>query len=246
MKLPFFKPTIVILHGWNLSGERFIPLAEELRKLGFKVFTPDLPGFGKEGAPTTPWHIGQYAEFIHTYFRKNKINRPVVIGHSFGGRAALTYANQYPRNVSALVLSGTPGFSPVPKKKFFFFLILSKIGRVIFAIPPLNLFSDLARRWLYYASGAREFFRAEGSMRQTFKNVVADDLVASMESLQIPCLLLWGEYDVIVPVAIAQRMQEVIPRATLKVIPEADHGVPFKQARVFAQYAGTFLKNVTT
>ena len=81
-------------------------------------------------------------------------------------------------------------------------------------------------------------------MRQTFKHIVADDLVVSMESMQVPCLLLWGEYDVIVPVSIAKRMQEVIPNATLKVIPEADHGVPFKQSDIFASYVEGFLKTL--
>ena len=244
MKFPFFKPTIVILHGWNLSGERFLPLTNEFKKLGYKVFAPDLPGFGEEKAPETPWHIKDYADFLQGYFRKKHIKNPILVGHSFGGRVSLKYQQLYPKNVRAIILSGTPGFSPVPKKKMFIFFVLSKIGKIIFSIPPLTLLSDVARRYLYYVAGTKEFFHAEGSMRQTFKHIVTDDLVSSMESMQAPCLLLWGEYDVIVPVSIAKRMQEVIPSATLKVIPEADHGVPFKQPDIFSSYVEGFLKTL--
>lgn len=234
---------IIILHGWNLSGSRFATLADILRAKGYRVFTPDLPGFGKEEAPKRPWHVVDYAEFVKHYIDKKKISDPVFIGHSFGGRVALKFVQLYPGYVSALVLTGTPGFSPVPKKKMFIFWLLAKIGGFIFSIPPLSLLADWARRWLYYVAGAREFIRAEGPMRDTFKYIVQDNLVAAMESVHAPCLLLWGEYDVIVPVAIGRRMQEVISGAVLKIIPEADHGVPFKESEVFAGYVTQFLRN---
>ncbi|MBI3343165.1 alpha/beta hydrolase, partial [Candidatus Gottesmanbacteria bacterium] len=143
-----------------------------------------------------------------------------------------------------LILSGTPGFTPIPKKKLLLFIALAKVGKLLFSIPPLNLVQDAVRRWYYYVVGAREFFRAEGAMRETFKNIVKEDLVRSMEAVDIPTLLLWGELDIIVPVSIAQRMHQVIAGSELVVIPEADHGVPFKQPEVFASYVERFLKTL--
>jgi pimeloyl-ACP methyl ester carboxylesterase len=235
---------VIILHGWNLSGDRFSPLTQVLEKNGYRVFAPDLPGFGKEPAPVKPWHVVDYAEFVHRYAVKNNIRQPVLIGHSFGGRVSLKYAELYGDTLRAMVLSGTPGFSPIPRKKLLFFLVIAKIGGFIFSMPPLNLLSDWARRWLYYAAGARDFFRAEGSMRETFKHIVQDNLITAMESVSIPTLLIWGEYDVIVPLAIAERMAEVMNNTTLKVVPEKDHGVPFKEPVIFATYVMNFLKNL--
>ena len=79
-------------------------------------------------------------------------------------------------------------------------------------------------------------------MRETFKNVVADDLLIPMQSITVPCLLLWGEFDVMVPLSIMHRMAEVMPTATVKIIPEADHGVPFKEPQVFVSYVKAFLQ----
>ncbi len=238
------KQDVVILHGWNLSAERFAPLTSSLTRLGYRVHTLDLPGFGKEPPPEKPWHVIEYAEFLKRHFERNHIKKPVLIGHSFGGRVALKFAQLYPNDVSALVLSGTPGFSPVAKGKLLFFLVLAKVGRVLFSVPPLTFFANWARRLLYYAAGTKDFFRAEGVMKQTFKNVVQDYLVDAMESLAAPCLLLWGEFDLLVPVAIARQIHEVIPRSELTVIPQADHGVPFKEADVFASYVDRFLKGL--
>lgn len=232
---------VIILHGWNLSGSRFASLAEVLKRSGFRTFTPDLPGFGTEKAPAKPWHVVDYAEFLKSYMAKNHIRDPIIIGHSFGGRVALKFSQLYPEDIHSLVLTGTPGFSPIPTKKLLFFLVISKIGGMLFALPVLNVLADRARRFLYYIAGAREFLRAEGAMRQTFKYIVQDDLTQAMTSVRVPCLLVWGEFDVIVPLQVARRMVEVIPAATLKIIPEQDHGVPFKQAELFFTYIEDFI-----
>lgn len=233
---------LIILHGWNLAGKRFDPLAVELKKLGYRIFAPDFPGFGAEPAPDTAWHVADYANFLNSYIKKHSIKKPVLVGHSFGGRVALKFTELYPAMVKKLVLTGTPGFSPIPSRKLRFFLVISKIGGFIFLLPGLKLVADRARKWLYYIAGAREFLRAEGSMRQTFKYIVSDDLVSAMSSVRVPCMLVWGELDSIVPVAIAKRMETQISGATLTVIPGADHGVPFRQAKQFAAEISKFLR----
>lgn len=239
---PQNKQAIVILHGWGLSGQTFQPLVEELRRLGYRASAPDLPGFGSADRPSYPWRLCDYVGWLAVYLTKHRAVKPVIIGHSFGGRIALKYQQLHPENTSVLILTGTPGFSPVPKRKLLLFVTLAKIGRFIFAMPPLNLFREAVKRWYYYVVGARDFFRAEGVMREIFKQMVQEELVTSMEAVAIPCLLIWGEYDIVVPVTIARRMKEVIPQAQLVLIPEADHGVPYKQPEVFSAYADRFLE----
>ena len=236
------KSPIVILHGWGLSGKTFFPLTETLKKQGYRVYAPDLPGFGETKMPERPLTLTDYALFLDEYLKKNHIVQPIFIGHSFGGRVSLKYNELYPNRVRVLILSGTPGFTPIPKKKLILFIFLAKIGKLLFSIPPLNLMQDAVRKWYYYVVGAKEFFRAEGTMRETFKQIVKEDLVAAMEAVDVRTILLWGEYDIIVPVSIAQRMHQVIAGSELIVIPEADHGVPFKQPEVFASYVKRFLK----
>jgi pimeloyl-ACP methyl ester carboxylesterase len=236
--------TIVILHGWGLSGTRFLPLQRELEKHGYNVFAPDLPGFGDSKIPDHPLTLTDYADFFDAYLTKHAITGAVLIGHSFGGRVSLKFNELYPNRVRALILSGTPGFTPIPKKKLIFFIFLAKIGGFLFSIPPLSLVQDAVRRWYYYVVGAKEFFRAEGAMRETFKRIVREDLVTSMEAISIPTLLLWGEYDIIVPISIAERMHRLIAGSELIIIPEASHGVPYREPVVFASYAERFMKNI--
>lgn len=238
------KETIIILHGWGLTGDRFNDLAIELSKLGYEVLNPDLPGFGKEKAPERPLTLTDYADNLLDYYKKSGISKAVLVGHSFGGRVALKFDELYPAYVAAIVLSGTPGFTPVSKKRLVTFVVLAKIFKIIFKIPPFSFFEGPVRAWYYYVVGAKEFLRAEGPMRQTFKNVVQEDLVIPMRAVKCPTILIWGNEDIIVPVPIAERMLNEIKGSKLRVIDGIDHGLPFRRPDLFAAAVRNFLNSI--
>lgn len=229
---------IVILHGWGLSAKTFAPLAAELRRQHFQVFSPDLPGFGESVIPDRALNLEDYVTFLEMYFKKNHIEKPILIGHSFGGRVALKYQYQYPDSIHSLILTGTPGFTPIAKKKLAVFVAIAKIGKIFFNFPSV-------RNWYYYVVGAREYARAQGAMKETFKNVVSENLLDYMSSVRVPTLLVWGEQDIITPVWIAQKMKNVIHDAHVVIIPNADHGVAYKQPKEFFAAIYDFLLTLT-
>jgi pimeloyl-ACP methyl ester carboxylesterase len=238
------QQTLVLLHGWGLSGGIFSPLITKLSDRGYRVFSPDLPGFGSSIVPKVPLMLEDYGKYLREYLKEKRIKNPILIGHSFGGRLCLKYSEMYPKDVRGIILSGTPGFSPIPKNKLFLFMGLAKIGKVLFSLPPLSLFQNSFRNWYYYLIGVKDYFRAQGPMRETFKRVVQEDLTHAMEILSVQCLLVWGEFDLIVPVNIAHRMEHLIPDAKLIILPGADHGVPYKRADEFAAFADRFIQSV--
>lgn len=238
------KYPLVVLHGWGLSGERFAPLVTILERLGYTVYAPDLPGFGKSQMPNRPLTLTDYAAFLDTYVKDHRLAEPVLLGHSFGGRVALKFNQLYPQRVSALILTGVPGFTPIPKRRLALFILLAKLGGFLFAVPPMSLFQEQVKRWYYYVVGAKDFFRAEGAMRETFKRIVAEDLVDCMAAVSIPTLLVWGELDIIIPPSIAQRMHRAIEGSQLVIIPDSDHGVSFKEPEKFVPYVTRFLESL--
>lgn len=233
---------ILILHGWRLSGDKYLNLVNVFSSgEQFQVFSPDMPGFGKEEIPFRPYTLIDYVNFIDEFLKKKKINRTVIIGHSFGGRVAIKFASLLPQKVDKLVLTGVPGFLPVSNFKVKFFLFLSKIGRTIFRLPILSSFQELAKKILYRLSGASDYAHVEGVMRKTFKLIIREDLVESMKSLRIPVALVWGESDTIVPVSIAYKMNKVINGSKLIVIKNATHRLPYENYQEFYQTVKNFL-----
>jgi len=236
------KHPLVILHGWNLSAAKFIPLSRELKKLGYRIYVPDLPGFGKNQKVEKPLNLSDYAIFVEAYLKKHKISKAVIIGHSFGGRIALKMAAAKNGNLVALVLTGTPGFLPLPKIKVLFFMLLAKIGGLFFSLPIINRLDRIMRKILYRTAGASDFYHTKENMRQTFKNIVREELSPYLKKINTPTLLLWGRDDGIVPLSVAFRMSKTISRAQLQIINEAKHGVPWTHPEEFSRHLDRFLK----
>lgn len=238
------KLPLLILHGWNLSGSRFRPLQVAFEKKGFTVFAPDLPGFGNAKIPPKPYSLSDYALFVETFLDRHNIKKCIIVGHSFGGRVALIFTQSHPEKVAALILTGTPLFPPVAKLKMKLFLIIAKVGKLFFLIPPLSFFAEISKKFLYRVSGSSDYYRTEGMMRQTFRLVVKEDLLPALQSISIPLLMIWGGNDAITPVWIAQKAHKIKPESQLIIIEGERHMVPVDQPGKFVNGVITFLEAV--
>jgi pimeloyl-ACP methyl ester carboxylesterase len=218
---------IIILHGWKVPPDRYIGLRGLLKKRGYNVYAPDFPGVGNSSAPDRPYTLDDYVIFLEKYIEKQKLNKLILIGHSFGGRVGIRYTYKHPEKVEMLYLTGTPGLVPVGSAKIKLFLIISKTGKAIFSLPVLSAISVPVRKLLYKLSGATDYSRLAGVMKETFKLVIRDSLIDNMAHITVPVKLVWGGNDTVVPVSIARQMQRIIPGSKLAVIPGATHKAPY-------------------
>lgn len=235
------KAPIIILHGWKLNSNKYQKLKTILSDKGHTVFTPDLPGFGKNSDIDRIYSPEDYADFVTGFIKKNKINSPILIGHSFGGRISLVIGATSPSLLKSLVLTGVPGYLPAPKLKVSLFYYLAKTGKVIFHIFPFSIVKNLARKSLYKSAGAFDYYHTSGFLRETFKNMIRTDLEPYMKKIKIPTILIWGENDKITPVWIAEKMKNTINNSQLAVAPNEGHSFLYKNPEKFIE---VFLKYV--
>lgn len=236
------KIPILILHGWNLSSDKFIILKDEFVKRKFKVYCPDLPGFGNSKIPDKSLNLSDYVGFVEKFIQENKLTNVILVGHSFGGRIGIKLAVQNPKLLHALILTGAPGIMPVARSKALFFIILAKIGRKLFSLPTVNFFQNIARQLLYRTAGAMDYYNTDEKMRETFKNIVAENLEPLLSQINIPTLLLWGKEDGMVPIGIARKMNKMINNSKLVFIENSRHGVPWTHPKEFADKVEDFLR----
>jgi len=105
----------MLVHGFPADGalwDHQIPLLEK----NFRLLIPDLPGSGSSPL-AGPLSIGDMAEVIREVLDSAGVARPVVIGHSMGGYAALAFAERYPERLAGLGLYHSTAFEDSPEKK---------------------------------------------------------------------------------------------------------------------------------
>ena len=82
---------IILLHGWGQNIEMMQPLGNPLSKK-YRITIIDFPGFGDSEEPKSAWTMYDYAMLIEELVEKLKIKKPIIMGHSFGGRVAIRYS----------------------------------------------------------------------------------------------------------------------------------------------------------
>lgn len=236
---------ILILHGWNLNGKKYSPLIKALKAKNFTVYAPDLPGFGKNAKLLKkPLTLEDYVDYVVNFLRDNHIIKPIIIGHSFGGRIAIKLAFQYPNKIKALILSGTPAILLEPRAKIYLLMVIAKLGGGIFSLPGLNLFKNFVRKLFYKIIGSWDYYRTQGRMRETFKNIIREDLETYLPKLEVPSLVIWGEKDSQVPVSIGKKIAKRISKADWLILKGGQHGIPYEKPAEFAEAVVAFATKI--
>lgn len=105
-------PIFILNGGPGRSSDTFIPLAKTISNLGYKTILFDQRGTGASKLPTvdaSTIKLDLMLEDLDELRKELKYERITVLGHSFGGIYALSYASKYPSHLKSLILSASPG-----------------------------------------------------------------------------------------------------------------------------------------
>lgn len=257
-------PAVVFLHGAGLDagglslGSAMVALADRCQ-----VFAPDLPGFGDSDPMPAGWGFAQYSAFLGPLLDALGLLRASLVGVSMGGGIALGFAfRAAPERVEKLALIDsaclddtipggrlawlfvhTPGLSPMGWHllRTSRHMIRSALLRHMRHRPELvtpKLVDDLMR-----LARKRRGDRAvlEWQRREITWNGVSTNYVNRLPEITIPTLILHGDDDQLLPVAIAQRAHQLIPNSRLQIIPNCGHLAPLEQPEAVNRALREFL-----
>lgn len=97
------KKTIILIHGLTGDAEIWKDFAPLLAK-EYRVIAPDRRGAGASDKPSEKYDAETLADDIAKFLEALKIENPIIVAHSFGGNAALTFAAKYPKKAASLIL----------------------------------------------------------------------------------------------------------------------------------------------
>lgn len=239
---------IVLLHGNGAMAVDFAlsglidRLASSHRVLAF-----DRPGFGYSARPRGhAWTAHRQAELIHDALTALAIERPIVLGHSWGTLVALELALDHPASVAALVLlSGY--YYPDARTDVAFALpqALPVLGDILnHTVAPWlgKLAAQRAIRKIFAPSAVPARFTAgfplDLALRPAQLRATASDTshmipaaratMPRRQALAMPVAILAGDSDAIVDTAEqSERLARDLPQAILTVVPGAGHMIHY-------------------
>jgi pimeloyl-ACP methyl ester carboxylesterase len=234
---------IVLIHGNAVAGDDFeISGLAELLAPTHRIISFDRPGCGYSERPRGRiWSANAQADLIHAAVEQLAVQRPILVGHSFGAIVALAYAVRHAADTSGLVLlSGYYFWTLRPDVLLVAPGAIPGFGDILrYTVAPLIGWLGMSgqKRAMFSPAPVPVRFQAEFSPSMSLRpsqihatsvdGALMIPAVLSLRShyrqLSMPVAIMAGDGDRIVSDRSAKRLHERIPGSRLHIVKGAGH-----------------------
>ncbi|HEU5260693.1 MAG TPA: alpha/beta fold hydrolase [Gemmatimonadales bacterium] len=226
---------VIFIHGLGASLYTWRENLDAVATAGFRVVAYDNRGFGSSDKPAHGYTNAEYARLLIALMDSLRITDAVLVGHSMGGAIAAETAIRYPERVRGLALIGSAGLGireptllrlarwPVVGPVLLGFRgrgLVERLLKSTYADPSKVTDSDVDQ---YYAPVADPAYGR--ALRGVLRQFRLDGLTGRLDRIEAPALVLWGEADRWVPLALGRALAAQLARAAFLAVPRAGHAV---------------------
>ncbi len=228
------KPVLLLLHGLSNRWQHWLLTIPALMAT-HRCIAPDLPGFGDSPLPDGEVSIRRWAALVDGLCHELGVERAAVVGSSMGGFIGAELALSFPTRVERLVLVSAAGLSihSVPRAPLLALAwCVSRLGplvvgfykRVITRPRLRRLFLGLGVRYPERLSLPLTWELVQGFGKPGFGPAVAALVGYSVRErlgeIGVPSLIVWGEDDLLVPVADSVVFEQLLGGPAHRVVLE--------------------------
>ncbi len=233
---------VVFSHGWPLTADAWDAQMVFLGRHGYRVIAHDRRSHGRSDQTWDGNHMDQYADDLAELIDHLDLKNAVMVGHSTGGGEVTRYLGRHgTARIAKAVLLGAvpplmlktaanPGGLPIE--------VFDGIRKSTFD-NRAQFFKDLVVPFYGYnrpgatpSEGIRDSFWLQGMMGgfkgqlDCIREFSETDFTEDLKKIDVPVWVAHGDDDQIVPIGAAALLSsKLLPKATLKIYPGADHGL---------------------
>ena len=236
-------PPVVLLHGNVVTAEDFRTSGVlDLLATRHRVIAFDRPGFGYSDRPHgSAWSARAQADLLRDALVILGVNRPVVLGHSWGAAVALALALNHPTAARGLVLlSGyyyptwradvllsSPPAIPI-LGDLLRYSISPLLGKLMQPLLLKGMFAPLPVPARFAKGSTPNMSIRPGQIRAESQDGVAMIPGAfamrhRYQELTIPVVIMAGAKDRVVSAKQPARLHAQIPHSVLRLVPDVGH-----------------------
>lgn len=250
---------MVLLHGSGagVTGwENWHGVMPDLAR-HFRVLVPDIVGFGFTERPEgSQYGIKLWVRHLLDFLDALGIEKPILVGNSFGGALALALSLRNAHRVERMVLMGTPAGSfpqrAAMARSWYYAPSLENMAELLRSFPhdPAIVTDEMVRlrHEVSLLAGGMEAYRklfpepAPGGETRQVKGIPEEDL----RSITTPVLALHGRHDARVPLECGIRIAQSCQHADLHVFADCGHWVQIERRAQFLQQTLGFLEDLAS
>ncbi|MCA9917324.1 MAG: alpha/beta hydrolase [Anaerolineales bacterium] len=243
------RSPIILLHGMSTSADSFRETMHELADDHWLI-APDIPGFGYT-ASTTPYNFPHLVEWLAAFCQALHLPSVTLLGHSFGGTLAVSYAVDYPEQVEKMLLLAPAVLSSGSYPEF--------VKRIGVGLGLIDLGSAVSQSKIWVRRQIKTpFYNPDLMHDSVWERRLADydlarqsadvlkasafhDLRPYLNSLDHEICMVWGANDGVVPPANAQELASHFSNSQTHLLPECGHAPMIEKQVEFQAIARRFL-----
>lgn len=250
---------LFVLSGGPGSDHRYMRVGGSFDRISTDrpVIMYDQRGTSRSGAAPSEPKLSQWADDVEAV--RVAVGSPTlhILGHSFGGIVAMSYAERYTDHLASIIFANSMGTSIAKTENSLQQTFPDRIEewqRRRAALPPrfkasaIDVFTslefvDLHRLEDFLAAIADYTYNIEvnNALRRDMANLDYADVVAS---LRVPTLVLHGRYDPVITPSTAWKLHKEIPGSNLVILSATGH-LPFAEVPdAFVAAVQQFLRDV--
>ena len=233
------RPTLLVMHGGpGFDHASMRPYFDRFADT-HQVIYLDHRGNGRSGGDAATWNLAQWGDDIAGFCDALGIVKPAVLGLSFGGMVAMSFAARHPEALSKLVLSSTAGRMDLAAT----YAMMERLGGAEAARVAEDFWTgptpERSDRYLsvclpLYNPGpqdpdslGRSILRREVMFHFIEGEQRTMNLLPGLAAIGCPTLVLAGGLDPITPLPCSEAIHAALPAGVseLVVFPECGHGI---------------------
>ncbi len=218
---------VVLVHGLGGRAEDWVNLAPYLTRAGYRVYMPDLPGYGRSAEPRDfSYSVPDEAGAVVAFMDAMGLRQVDLGGWSMGGWIVQWVADRHPERVNRLMLFDSAGIYETPAWNTALFTPqnaaeIDQLDALLMPHPPKVpgfVAADILR------ISRRRAWVIHRALDSMLTGRDATDKL--LPELRMPVLIVWGAEDHITPIGQAGIIHRLVPQSLLDVIPGCGHLAP--------------------
>ncbi|RJP49724.1 MAG: alpha/beta hydrolase [Anaerolineaceae bacterium] len=248
------QPVVLISGGSGKVQDFSLSPLYELVVSKYRVIIIDRPGLGYSEKPTheelTP---DVQARLIHAALKELEVEKPIIVGQSWGGVIALAYAQEYSSELTGIVLLGS---SPYPRERQTDFFNVIARTPILGDFIVHTIYVPVGRHWIAPAiiEQNKDYFAPLDTVPETFydstielglrpSHVIASaketliipaslaTLVSGLDKVKVPVIIVDGDQDTHA-FEQATRLEQDLPMSRVVIVEGANHYLWFSKPDV--------------